>query len=220
VVAVGAVALTGDDDSSADGPPAGLTLADLEPALLTADDVGPGFQLEESGDEGEDVLGSNDFEASEECEIAFDAFEANQADREELGVEFTNVEDGSFQHDLSIPHTDEASLAEVRSTIEECDTLRLDDEELSGELRFETSDVDAIGDDAMGMTIEVDIVAQGFPFSFTMYGILWERDGVHSTLAGFGGFDQANLAGIDIDPGRVEELARTVDQRLADVLSG
>jgi hypothetical protein len=219
-----AVALSGDDgDDMGTEPPEGVTLADLEPALLTEADVPSGFTLDESaGDDGsgDDPLENESIEASDECEEAIAAFEATDRERDEVSVSFTNDTDGSIEQDLSLADPDLPTLAQARAAIERCDTLRYSEEGATGEFRFETSDVDGIGDAAVGVTIAVDIEAEGIPFSFDMYGVLWERDGVQSSVNGFGGFDPSTLEVVPMDASQIEDLARTADRRIADVLGG
>ncbi len=77
---------------------------------------------------------------------------------------------------------------------------------------------EGVGDGALGLTMDMDITTQGVTVSMQMYGVLWERDGVHATVAGYGGLDSSTMAGVPIDHAFVEDLARTSDQRLADVL--
>jgi len=68
VAVVAVVALSGGDDDASE--PADLSLADLEPALLTEEDVGGEYTLDPSGGEGDDDGDSTDMEGlagSDEC---------------------------------------------------------------------------------------------------------------------------------------------------------
>jgi hypothetical protein len=215
------VAFGGDDGGGSSGAPAGVMLDDLEPALLTEDDVGSEFTLDTSDDDDDDdPLDPDTADASDECREALEAFEASDAGREELTVEFSNATDGAIDNTISLAEEGQPSLADVRDAMETCGTIGYSDGGTTGAFSFETSDVDGIGDGAMGLTVDVTVESQGLEISFEMYAVMWERDGVHGTVSGFGGFDERTFDAISIDPSIVEDLARTSDQRMAEVLSG
>lgn len=222
VVAVGigaAVVLSGDDDTVA-GPPAGVTLDDLEPVLLTEGDVGNGFTLDTSGDDSDDPMDSESIGASDECRAAIESFEVSDAAREEIGVDFADDVGGTVQQSVSLAGEGIPTVAEARQAIDQCDSMTFEDEGATGEFRFDTSDVDGLGDDAVGVTVGVDMQTQGYSIEFDMYGVLWERGGVNSSVFGFGGFDEASFEGLSIDEAWVRDLATTADDRIADVLAG
>ena len=217
------VAFGGDDGGGSSGPPADVALDDLEPALLTEADVGSDFTLDSSGsddDDDDDPLDPDTADASDECREALEAFEASDAGREEITVEFSNATDGAIDNAISLAQEGQPSLADVRGAMETCGTIGYSDSGTTGEFSFETSDVDGIGDAALGLTVDVTVESQGLEISFEMHAVMWERDGVHGTVSGFGGFDESTFDAISIDPGFVEDLARTSDQRMAEVLSG
>lgn len=213
---VAVVATQGDDED----PAADVSLAELEPALLTADDVGSQYTLDTSDDDDDDPLESDTMDASDECREALTAFEAGDVDREEITVAFSNDIDGSIDHTISLGQSGGPSLAAVRAAIDTCGTIGYSEDGTTGEFSFTTSDLDGIGDHAIGLAIDATVETQGFEFAFEMYGVLWERDGVHGTVTGFGGFDEASFDAVSMDRGVVEDLARTSDQRIAEVLTG
>jgi hypothetical protein len=220
IVAVVAIGMSGDDDDTATGPPAGVTLDDLEPALLTEDEVGNGFSLDTGGDDSDDPMDSESIDASDECRAAIESFEVSDAAREEIGVDFADDVGGTVQQSVSLAGEGIPTVAETRQAIDQCDSMAFEDEGATGEYRFETSDVDGLGDDAVGLTVGVDMEAQGYSLEFDMYGVLWERDGVNSSVFGFGGFDEATLEGLPVDEAWVRDLAATADGRVAAVLGG
>jgi hypothetical protein len=216
---VAAVALSGDDDGAgtATGPPLGMTLADLEPALLTEADVPSGFTIDE-GDDGD--FDSDTTDASDECLAALATIEESGEERDQISVKFSNDVDGLIQEDLSLAEPELPSLADTRAAFDQCDTVGVSIEGATAEFQFETSDVEGIGDVAMGLTVGMDMQAEGIPLSFDMHGVLWERDGVLASVSGFGGFDPSTLEGVSMPASQIEDLARTADQRLADALAG
>ena len=221
VLGIGAVVLlSGDDDSSTTGPPAGITLDDLEPALLTEDDVGGGFRVDTSGDDSDDPMDPDSIETSDECRSVLERFEASDTPDDEIGVDFVDDAEGTVQHSIGLAEEGTPNLAEVREALDHCETMDFEEDGATGQFRFETSDVDGIGDDAIGLTIGVDVETQGFSISFEMYGVMWERDGVNSSVAGFGGFDETTLEGLPLDEEWVRDLAATADDRVTDILAG
>lgn len=221
VLGVGAaIVLSGDDDTTATAPPADITLDDLEPALLTDDDVGGSFTLQSGDDDSDDPMDTDAIDASDECREALLSFEESDAASDEIGVDFVDDAEGTLQQSISLAGEGVPTVAETRQAIERCDSMSFEDEGATGQYRFETSDVDGLGDDAVGLTVSVEVETQGFSIAFDMYGVMWERDGVNSSVFGFGGFDEATLEGLPIDEAWVRDLAATADGRVADVLAG
>ena len=219
LVGGGALVLTKDSDDPASGPPEGVTLADLEPALLTEGDVGTDYWLDELSDDDSDGGGLGDeFDASDECKAAMEAADTEDEAREEISVTFTNVTEGEVQQTISLGGDGRSTLAETRAAIEQCDTMSYSETGAEGEITFRTSDVEGVGDDAFGLTMDMDITTHGVTVSMQMYGVLWERDGVHATVSGYGGIDSSTMAGVPIDHAFVEDLARLSDQRIAGAL--
>jgi hypothetical protein len=227
--AVAAVAIVGlalvigrSDDDSGDDPPPGVTLADLEPALLTLDDVGSDYDLAaaDDDDDSEDALDADTVDASDECRTALGAFEASDATSESVEIDFEDEVDGTIQHSMSLTGDGQPQLADVRAALEECDTMTSEQDGAEITYAFDITDVDGPGDDAFGMTVAVDLSAPGYDLSFEMYGLMWQRDGVISSVAGFGGFDEEALEGLPPDTDEVHDLAAVADARLEEVLAG
>jgi hypothetical protein len=221
---VAAVALSGDDGGdAATGRPPGVMLADLEPALLTEADVPSAFTIDEGGDGAggdDDLFDSDTTDASDECRAALATLEVTNEERAQISVEFSNDLDGSIHENLSLAESELPSLADTRAAIDQCDTVRFSVEGTTGEFQFETSDVEGIGDAATGLTVAVDMHADGIPLSFEVHGVLWERDGVLARVSGFGGFDPSTLEAVPMPANQIEDLARRADERLADALAG
>jgi hypothetical protein len=135
-------------------------------------------------------------------------------------VGFTNRTDGELRQTISLGGDGLSTLAETRAAIEQCDTMSYSEAGAEGEITYRTSDVEGVGDDALGLTMDMVITTQGVTVSMQMYGVMWERDGIHATVSGYGGLDSSTMAGMPIDHAFVEDLARTSDQRLAGALPG
>lgn len=95
---------TGEPD---DGSAADLTLADLEPALLTTDDVPPGYVENgddgEDGDEGDEPLTVDDVQTDPACQDVLEQLEGAGAGEDEgaLTAELERPDDNaSVTHDL------------------------------------------------------------------------------------------------------------------------
>jgi hypothetical protein len=221
-----AVAVLRDDNDSSTSPPEGLTLDDLEPALLTADDVGGDFLIDESGGDRDDgavtdeLFDPDQLETSEECRAAIQATAAVAQQDDEISVEFASASEGTLEQTISLAASGEATLAEVRTAVEQCDApIVVSDDDMTGEVRLITSDVDGLGDLAFGLTIAFDVQVAGMSVGLEVYGVLWVRDGVQAALSGFGGFDDTTFEPVPIDPDRIEELARLSDERIARIAS-
>jgi hypothetical protein len=134
--------------------PAGLELDDLEPALLTDDEVGAGFtETTDSGDD--DQLTSDELETSEECQEVIRTFEESDDD-DDLQVEFEDAAEATLAHSLALIDEGEPSMAQAREAIGKC-TIAWDDGQSQGEMRLSATEVDGPGDEAF----EVEITIEG-----------------------------------------------------------
>jgi hypothetical protein len=209
----------GDDDSS---EPADLTLAELEPALLTEEDVGDDYRLDPSGGDGDggDASGMDGFVGSDECREVMEDLEESGNTDDEVAVEFTDDSDGTVGNSLGLLLPGEPTLADVRAALEDCDTMTFEDGGASGEVRITTEDVEGLGNAALGVSLVVDMEVEGIEFTVDMYGLLWEHDGVAADMFAFGGLDPTTLEPIPVDEEWVLEMARTVDARLDEIVAG
>lgn len=222
-----ALAVLRDDSDSSSGPPDGVTLADLEPALLTADDVGGDFFIDDSSGDSDDGDGTDDLfdpdqlEMSDQCRAALEGTDPFAQQDDEISVQFASAVRGTLEQRISLAASGEATLAEVRTAVEQCDApMRASDDDMTGEVRLVTSDVDGLGDSALGLTIQFDVQVADMSMDFEVYGVSWVRDGVQATLSGFGGIDETTFELVSVDPARIEELARVSDERIARIASG
>ncbi len=224
VVAVAVVAIVvlsgGDDDDSSE--PADLTLADLEPALLTEEDVGDDYRLDPSGGDGDDgdTSGMEGLVGSDECRGVMEDLEESGSTDDEVAVEFTDDSDGTVGNSLGLHPPGEPTLADVRAALEQCDTMTFEDGGASGEVRITTEDVEGLGNAALGVSLVVDMEVEGLEFTVDSYGVLWEHDGVAADMFAFGGLDPGTLEPIPVDEEWVFELAQVVDARLDDIVVG
>jgi hypothetical protein len=227
LVAVGAVVvglLSSEDETSTSASPAGIDLADLEPALITEDEVGGGFRLDPSSDEGseDETLTADNVDASAECKEALESFE-DAEDDDVLAVEFTgDVEGAAVAQELSLLAEDDPSLPEIARAFDDCATMAWEEEGLTGEYRIDVSDVAGVGDEALGMrlAVEAEYTSSDISFSLEGYAVMSQRDGVASVVSAFGGVDEDTLEGLPVDEHTVRELAQLADGKLADLLAG
>lgn len=221
VAAVLALQLTGDDgggDGQLTTAPADLTLEELQPALLTAEDVGPDFT--ESFDSDQSDFSEDAFQTSDECREALARFDALGGEGSGLEVEFERASDqATISHGLDLVQEDTPSMDEIRDTYGACGTLPFDDGEVQGEIRIRTESVVGFGEDALAVVMEVDASSAFIEVSYEVYGIAWARGGVLSGVSGTGGLDEATYETFPVDRDQIVELARLADQRLQDVLA-
>jgi hypothetical protein len=214
VIAV--VALSGDDDDAS--APADLSLADLEPALLTEEDVGGDYTLDPSGGEGDDSM--DGVAGSEECREVMESLEESGNTNEEVGVEFVDDSDGTVGNTLGLLLPAEPTLAEVRAALQQCDTMTFEDDGATGELHITIEDVEGLGNDAIGVDMVMDVEVEGMSLTVVSYGLLWEHDGVAADLFAFGGLDERTFEPIVVDEAWVHDLAQTVDGRINEIVAG
>jgi hypothetical protein len=240
VVALG---LAGNDGEDGDGTPVpsggardrspapGLRLDDLEPALLTVDDVpsdyveGDGDQDDgdEDGGDPEEELRVADVETDPACREALDELEG--ASRGEEGVLTSDVErpdDGAaVSHELRLASPDEPTVGELAELLGECDTIAYaaDDEGTRAELRVGVEQIDGVGDAAIAVEMEVEV--QGpLTAGLLSYGVLWSRGDVRSSVFVEGPFDVATLEALPPDRELARSAAEAVDARLREVAGG
>jgi hypothetical protein len=212
VVAVGAgVAAYGlaidDEDGAVTTAPAGLELDELEPALLTEDDVGVGFAA--TSGSGDDVeLTSDDLGTSEQCQDVIAMFEESDDD-DDLQVEFEDAAQASLSHSLALIDEGEPTMAQAREGIGRCGTIAWDDGQSQGQMTLSASEIDGPGNEAFEIEITIEATAAGFTATADDYGIFPMRDGVVSTVTGFGAIDPETFVGAPVD----RELIRTMSER-------
>jgi hypothetical protein len=224
---IGFVVLGGDDDDSADGGEArtDLTLADLEPALLTTGDVPEGFEsIPWEDDADDDELTPDQIDGSPECEQVLERFSLSDGARQETGSEFEAENGASIESTLSVAIPDDVTVDEVREGINTCGTFSYDDGDSAGEITMSAEPVDGIGDSALFVTMVVATQAEGYDVSVEMNGILWDRSGVHSSVSYTGGFDDdamssGELHSLPIDQDALRSAAEAVDAKLEPIVA-
>lgn len=224
---IGFVVLGGDDDDSADSGEArtDLTLADLEPALLAAGDVPEGFESITWEDEADDdTLTPDQIDGSPECEQVLERFSMSDSSRQETGSEFEAENGASIENTLSVAIPDDVTVDEVLEGINTCGSFSYDDGETSGDITMSAEPVDGIGDSALFVTLVVATQAEGYDVSVEMNGILWDRSGVHSSVAFTGGFDESDLSSgelhsLPVDQDALRSAAEAVDAKLEPIVA-
>jgi hypothetical protein len=224
VVAVGTIGyvVVRDDDT---GIRTDLTLADLEPALLTADQVPDGFTEEPWAEGDGDDLGADDVEASEACERVLASLALADSAGDEIGVSYERgTDDASIEHTLGVAGPDDLDVDGLQAAINSCREFAYDDGESSGTMTMSAEPVGGIGDDALLLVVRVQAETGGYQVDVEMTGILFERDGVHASLGYSGGFDEADVLGggsvqsKPVDRAELRALAEAADRNLDGVV--
>jgi hypothetical protein len=202
-----------DDDVSA-APPAPsstIELDDLEPALLTEDEVGEGFTEDTRG--GGEVT-SDELDTSAECREAFGMVDDVDAQAE---ADFVGEADAIVAHTLTLVVEGQPSLSRMRDVLNQCE-IGWADEQVEGGLALSVDEIDGVGDEAVEIEIVYEIASEGVEITADGYGILSRRDGVQSAVFGVGptGGTESEPADRDL----IRALAQRADEKLSDVLEG
>lgn len=212
---VAAYALASNDGGGDDTAPAGLELEDLEPALLMEDDVGGGFR--EASDTASDDNGSfdaDDLEGPPECEELIMLLQGSDDDALSVGFEGRNG--ARLGHSLALHDEGEPIMDEARDAFEHCDTVKWDDGDTQGEMRFAANELDGLGSEAFELNIEVE-ATDPVPAEGEAYVIFMMRDGVVSIITGFGAVDPETLAAQPANRDLVRTLAERADELVRQV---
>jgi hypothetical protein len=218
VAGVVAFGLANNDDDEATRAPAGLSLDDVEPALLTEDDVGAGFAESTPGGDGE--LRTDDMDTSPECRQVLRSFEQSDDEGEDLEADFEDTDGATLSHTLALIDEDEPTMDEALDALGECRTIGWDDGETQGEIRLSADDIDGPGDQAFEMEMEIEGSSQGVTVVLDGYVVYSMREGVVSTVGGFGAIDPDTLEGEPVDRDLVRSLAERADEKVHEALEG
>jgi hypothetical protein len=207
-------------------------LRDLEPALLTEDDVGADFTRqtgdEDEDEEEEDAGIPDDAQVSDECREALERLESFESDVEEssdagddfLEVVFDRQDDGDLDdnddvvtHQLSFMQFDAPSLAEV-AELSRCDQITYAQNGVRVEQSMDADELDSLGNQAVWYESNTDVTLEdGTEVSFESFSMVAVREGVVSSVS-----MTTQAEGVDHD--LVDELATTADDRVRQVLDG
>ncbi len=206
--------------ASGDPPAPEVTLADLEPALLTLDDVGQPFRPDD-GDPAADPLVVPDDAASPICVETANALIGGTG-AEQVSAGFEKAEQvASVDHSLHLVARGEPTVDEYLDLLGGgCPTLVFTTTDgWHYELTSTAEPLAGLGSGGVAVSLHVESVDPGgVATRGDVYYVLWERGEVASRLhmVLFDSLDQHP----PIDTGWVQGLATTVDARLAAVLGG
>ena len=225
LVAAGVVALglsSGDDgrDGGSSVAPDDLDIADLEPALLTADDVGEGFAVDPD-DSGDSETSFEDADVAPDCREALDRFEAEDTgDENGIQADFERRSDGvTVSQELSLNEPGEPTIQEVADGLGRCERIAYEDDGQQVELRFGVDEVDDLGDEAIGVEMSFDIeLMPGIRVTLEAYGLIVARDGVTSGVMVTGPLNPVTLEFGSVDRDLARNLAERADEKLREVL--
>jgi hypothetical protein len=227
LVAAGVVALglsSGDDggDGGSSAAPEDLDIADLEPALLTADDVGEGFAVDRD-DSDDDETSFDDADVAPDCREALDRFEAEDTgDENGIQADFERRSDGvTVSQELSLIEPGEPTIQEIADGLGRCERIAYEDDGQQVELRFGVDEVDGLGDEAIGVDMSFDIeLMPGIRVTLEAYGLIVARDGVTSGVMVTGPLNPVTLEFGSVDRHLARDLAERADEKLREVLDG
>ena len=223
IVAAGVIALgvaNGDGGGSSEAPE-GLEVADLEPALLTADDLGEGFAVD-SDDSDDDETSFEDADMAPDCREALDRFEAEDTgDENGLQADFERSNDGvTVSQELSLIESGEPTIREIADGLRRCERISYEEDGQQVEMRFGVDDVDGLGDEAIGVEMSFDLeLMQGVGVTLEAYGLIVARDGVTSGVMVTGPLDPITLESGSVDRDLARDLAERADEKLQQVLA-
>jgi hypothetical protein len=219
---IGYVVVGGDDETRVRSD---LTLADLEPALLTGAQVPDGFvQAEWTDNATGDDLGPDDVDASPLCEAALGSFALMGGAEQVTGTEFEIEETGAtIEHTLSVAGPEDPDIPAIEDAIGACGEFAFDDGESSGTMSMSAMPIDGVGDAALLVVVGVRSSSGGFDVDLEMTGIMFERDGVQGTVAFMGGFDEDTLTGgpietLPVDRDALRSAAEAADHNLDGIV--
>jgi hypothetical protein len=209
---VAAVAL-GSGDGGGD-----RELADLEPALLTVDDVGEGFTP--TRDEDEDTLDLDEADMDEECREALQRFAAGDDDEgDNLKATFERERDGvGVEHELALVDSGEPTLDQVADALGRCDRIAYEDQGRPVEMLMSVGEVDGLGEEALELDLSVTVtVMADAEITVEAYALVVIRDDTASTVFVTGALDPTTLVPGPVDRDLARQLAATADERIREL---
>lgn len=196
-----------DDEPS----PPDLTESQLDDALLTAEDLG-GDYTEQPDEDDSDELSPDDLDTSDECKDLIKAFEGDDAAETQAKREFSSGSEGeTFTHEVAVPSEDSPDFGVLGDVVDSCAEIGIDQDDVVGTMQITEGDSPSIGDRAFTMDVEFEI-AEPMSVQITSQVILWERDGLISSVQANGAPD----SGPDTD--LLREMAELADERLIEVI--
>ncbi len=198
----------GISGEAADAP---TTPADLRRALLTPAEVGNGFTVDPDPDDDSE----SGFDVSGECRRLVDQFEARDEGHQpltKLKLENTDTR-ATLLASLDFADRVPVSLDEYLRFVRRCGELPFDDD--SGTMRVSAQRVEDLGDDALRLSVEIEIQEPTLRLRAT--GYLWIHDDVAAQVIAFDGVDE-DFSPIPLPNGFARSLADKADRKLTRVL--
>lgn len=217
VIALGAVG------SVVFGGEHGLTLVDVEPALLAVGDVPRGYMKVAWQSAPDGSLTRDQLDAPAQCEAVLDSFGLVDGSGQAIGSRFESEDGGFIEHTLALSLRQDFTMKELQDGYDTCGSFAFDDGELSGWFSISAERVEDIGDEALLVVAQVSTRVDGRPVAGEMNGILWQREGVHAFVAFSGGYDDLSGATMEsrpIDGDVLRATAKAADAKLRVAVDG
>jgi hypothetical protein len=182
--------------------PKALTKQDLTDALLTAEEVGAGFKVDESDqsdDSGPDVPPA--------CKALF-----NEGD-DPVHVERVLTDDAKRELDVDASVTTD-TVAGIEEASKSCKEIPFTEDDVKGVIKVTITPNDTVGDDAVNGEFEFAVTAP-IVVNFKAHGVLAKRGGVGFSVLGTDAVDD-NGNVIAFDQALIDKAATQLDQKVKD----
>lgn len=201
--------------TTADGP----SSSDLEDLLPAAADLGAGWKLDTSPDDGDN---SGDSAIDDQCPEVAALTQKDDAD-DKVKAAFVDASDANITVSLS-PSAEVLSDAKLQDTIDavnKCTNVTITDAAAgtTTTLSFEAQENTDYGDQGIQARAEVTVEADGLPqpIKLQLYALSFRNGTVGVSITGTEGFDEATAAAVPLDTDILLSLAETLDQQVGDL---
>jgi hypothetical protein len=226
ILVAGLAVTRGGGDPEASRPPDYLRLSDLEPALLTEDDVGRGFVAQTGTPDVAPTGIPDDADVSPGCRRALERFESFESDVDGgadpiagmVSVDFERPDGTTLNHNLALMEADTPGTDEIAAGWSQCRRIEYEQDDLHYVQHVEADEVDGLGDGAAAIAITNDITTpEGNEVKVASYALVVVRDGVSFTVSAGNQVDPEQ-GSEPPDPDLVAELAAIGDAKLRQLL--
>jgi hypothetical protein len=206
---------------TADSPPP--TAAELRRALLTVDDLGPGFTAADGDDGGGDERDSGEVSSgSKQCRSLANRIGSRGGGDSDAEAAFFTADGAAVFHTYDRrddSDADNVDVDELVELIDTCRTLTIDTGDSVGTAGLTGGPVDGLGEEAVELRLSFELTE---PVEATFDGVLylWQRDDVSGAVIAVDGLDPSTGDAVPVGVDRARGWAETADRRLVAVIEG